>query len=208
MGNDDKQAHEGFYSGRNFNPRSRVGNDIVKHFSVCQFYISIHVPAWGTTRYNSKNLLSDRFQSTFPRGERPHLSVLTSGLSSFQSTFPRGERLESGQELYVDGKFQSTFPRGERQSKVRNRFTQTDFNPRSRVGNDGSCQSFTSGITYFNPRSRVGNDSKLQASFFGLGDFNPRSRVGNDDRVKPLSDGWCISIHVPAWGTTIYICTS
>ena len=181
VGNDDKQAHEGFYSGRNFNPRSRVGNDIVKHFSVCQFYISIHVPAWGTTRYNSKNLLSDRFQSTFPRGERPHLSVLTSGLSSFQSTFPRGERLESGQELYVDGKFQSTFPRGERQSKVRNRFTQTDFNPRSRVGNDG-LSALGISVT-----------SEFQSTF-------PRGERPCTTSTTQANKK--ISIHVPAWGTT------
>ena len=34
---------------RNFNPRSRVGNDPFKLLVLMLFNISIHVPAWGTT---------------------------------------------------------------------------------------------------------------------------------------------------------------
>ena len=32
--------------------------------------ISIHVPAWGTTAFGIILWLEDKFQSTFPRGER------------------------------------------------------------------------------------------------------------------------------------------
>ena len=54
------------------------------------------------------------FQSTFPRGERLRLPVVTLVFPLFQSTFPRGER-HLGRDI---------------SSYIR------DFNPRSRVGND------------------------------------------------------------------------
>ena len=58
----------------NFNPRSRVGNDVGWNLDTTPSIISIHVPAWGTT--HRRVLLSKRpkFQSTFPRGERQLLS--------------------------------------------------------------------------------------------------------------------------------------
>ena len=100
-----------------------------------------------------------------------------------------------------------------------------NFNPRSRVGNDRSSCAETNDINDFNPRSRVGNDCKVGdtvyvptrfQSTFPRGErqfchinspflyyFNPRSRVGND--VSEISNpvSFCISIHVPAWGTTV-----
>ena len=56
---------------KDFNPRSRVGNDDTPE-------TASGVP-YG-------------FQSTFPRGERPGLFVPVSTSGLFQSTFPRGER--------------------------------------------------------------------------------------------------------------------
>ena len=57
---------------RNFNPRSRVGNDgICVKLWIDFLVISIHVPAWGTTPITFKRLCRLAFQSTFPRGERP-----------------------------------------------------------------------------------------------------------------------------------------
>ena len=57
---------------------------------------------------------------------------------------------------------------------------------------------------YFNPRSRVGNDSASFSGFYIRKYFNPRSRVGNDIRCAISSVLYVlISIHVPAWGTTI-----
>ena len=54
-----------------FNPRSRVGNDVAS-LRIFSFLIllSIHVPAWGTTRLHLLTFLFPCFQSTFPRGER------------------------------------------------------------------------------------------------------------------------------------------
>ena len=99
----------------NFNPRSRVGNDVnaVKEMSI-----------------------DDIFQSTFPRGERQMLPPFIILTRTFQSTFPRGERLEPFGSFELDGDFN---PR----SRVGNDFCVSvtdgqiwDFNPRSRVGND------------------------------------------------------------------------
>ena len=39
------------FSHIDFNPRSRVGNDLAnRYYRWCLLYISIHVPAWGTTQ--------------------------------------------------------------------------------------------------------------------------------------------------------------
>ena len=53
-----------------FNPRSRVGNDDRLDYDAFLMTISIHVPAWGTTSYSMMASTLTLFQSTFPRGER------------------------------------------------------------------------------------------------------------------------------------------
>ena len=122
--------------------------------------------------------------------------------------------------------FQSAFPRGERRSTVPVLpGTTADFNPRSRVGNDGIDtwkrvsehifqSTFPRGerlaserhlrlFLYFNPRSRVGNDHSSLFRIKKSVNFNPRSRVGNDRQEYDDLKAKCISIHVPAWGTTM-----
>ena len=37
------------YSLAGFNPRSRMGSDVVIHQLFCMFWVSIHAPAWGAT---------------------------------------------------------------------------------------------------------------------------------------------------------------
>ena len=127
------------YNSTNFNPRSRVGNDVATFLPLYliqisihvpawgttmeellhtrHFHISIHVPAWGTTQFAEQNINHFQFQSTFPRGERPfaQLFLLLGGL--FQSTFPRGERLYHALLSDKSLRFQSTFPRGERRNQ-------------------------------------------------------------------------------------------
>ena len=58
-------------------------------------------------------------------------------------------------------------------------------------------------IFYFNPRSRVGNDQSPGNRKESVLDFNPRSRVGNDVVMTYDDYAYGISIHVPAWGTTV-----
>ena len=109
----------------------------------------------------------------------------------------------------------------------------TNFNPRSRVGNDGNSSlifmvlipisihvpawgttrkyhCIRSNQNYFNPRSRVGNDFCVVWFRSCWVYFNPRSRVGSDAVDEPEELTIQISIHVPAWGTTIlhHVCPS
>ena len=143
-------------------------------------WISIHVPAWGTTSQNSHAPLFHLFQSTFPRGERRYLAQSSRSGKEFQSTFPRGERrschffsslLTISIHVPAWGTtfkrcisagfliFQSTFPRGERRL----------------------CIAHTLILTLFQ-------------STFPRGE---RQRWFNMIFKKQA-----ISIHVPAWGTT------
>ena len=167
---------------RSFNPRSRVGSDARRASgdpTCCD--VSIHAPAWGATSRLAASGRRSAFQSTLPRGERPHADRSPAWPRQFQSTLPRGERptpaiLHRAQHR----SFQSTLPRGERPTASQC-VTPISFNPRSRVGSDASARRHAlSSVPCFNPRSRVGSDT--------------RSR-----RVQPSIR---VSIHAPAWGAT------
>ena len=110
----------------------------------CGLVISIHVPSWGTTHSKKWEREWERFQSTFPRGERRSPRPCSLSTSKFQSTFPRGER-----RLLID---------------VTDSFVY--FNPRSLVGNDAALRPGCRLPAYFNPRSLVGNDGKFSQIFF------------------------------------------
>ena len=145
------------------------------------FIISIHVPAWGTTLTSILLPMTDTFQSTFPRGERPALFASYISWSYFNPRSRVGndyvDLVVLKQTMFISihvpawgttyrrlwwdhgsCRFQSTFPRGERLVQTEQLSQKCHFNPRSRVGNDG----------------------------------------------LPMSDylNKYISIHVPAWGTT------
>ena len=132
-------------------------------------------------------ILSPRFQSTLPRGERHLWSTYQSpSPAPFQSTLPRGERPRGGRDrhrilsisihapargatprtvrLMERYSFQSTLPRGER------------------LGRDGPAP----GDQHFNPRSREGSDLSVFFHPYRFGYFNPRSREGSD-----LETGTC-----------------
>ena len=87
----------------------------MRHYCASELRISIHVPAWGTTRTDWWYVPFEiPFQSTFPRGERP---IHISPSPSFCNFNPRSRVGNDG--LTFLGKevlkiFQSTFPRGER----------------------------------------------------------------------------------------------
>ena len=100
-------------------------------------------------------------------------------------------------------RFQSTFPRGERLYTDMQKLIMFNFNPRSLVGNDPVPFRSHSSFTYFNPRSLVGNDRSTRLTARHTGYFNPRSLVGNDNEQTAFLMRFCISIHVPSWGTTI-----
>ena len=99
-----------------FNPRSRVGNDQVRSGSIQQVAISIHVPAWGTTKPGDKYTADKQISIHVP---------------AWGTT-------EKRQRLFKGLLFQSTFPRGERHTGIFILNISAYFNPRSRVGNDMS----------------------------------------------------------------------
>ena len=206
MGNDPPPVCQ-VHAINHFNPRSRVGNDLSLILPFLFNFISIHVPAWGTTCCSFSISPLTLFQSTFPRGERPHLIFDNYSYIGFQSTFPRGERLIFIKPQEVIKKFQSTFPRGERPmlsllSCDRNAISihvpawgTTILNVMIRLG-----------ILYFNPRSRVGNDAISKSVIVPTCEFQstfPRGERRSGCLLSTLTNR--ISIHVPAWGTT-YFC--
>ena len=127
--------------GPSFNPRTRVGCDLLRRGLIGLIRVSIHAPAWGATgRIHTIGAASDvsihapawgatptlqlsirqiMFQSTHPRGVRPHLGRFDIWqLLMFQSTHPRGVRPLAAfiTPPSLVG-FQSTHPRGVRRGK-------------------------------------------------------------------------------------------
>ena len=96
-----------------FNPRARVGHDDNISISHIGPFISIHVPAWGTTFFVFPNTISCRFQSTCPRGARP----------LNHSPYPFRE-ISIHVPAWGTTCYNITFP------------ILRDFNPRARVGHD------------------------------------------------------------------------
>ena len=71
-----------------FNPRSRVGSDVVAHYFDAARQISIHAPAWGATKMKIAELHAPEFQSTLPRGERLAVTTLRFCLSQISIHAP------------------------------------------------------------------------------------------------------------------------
>ena len=121
----------------NFNPRSRVGNDLFCLSYNFNCIISIHVPAWGTTFVTLSISVIRIFQSTFPRGER-HISIYRdypgTSISIHVPAWGTTRQYRLLELRYYQ--FQSTFPRGERRLSIAIFLHKKNFNPRSRVGND------------------------------------------------------------------------
>ena len=121
---------------KDFNPRSRVGNDGEGEEYGDILDISIHIPTWGTTIASIPDIASFPFQPTFPRGERPTpLTEVTRATLNFNPRSRVGNDKASSKPSYSWGisilvpawgttnvkklcdteiLFQSTFPRGER----------------------------------------------------------------------------------------------
>ena len=76
------------------------------------------------------------FQSTHPRGVRPHSSYVSNTKRLFQSTHPRGVRPPLDLLPHLIESFQSTHPRGVRQYLQSSSFAIVGFNPRTHGGCD------------------------------------------------------------------------
>ncbi len=208
-----------------FNPRSRVGSDLLSLTTRLKTPLFQSTLPRGERRLaESKSIIarsfnprsrvgSDqlmmkvkpayrKFQSTLPRGERRGFgcSALCSG--TFQSTLPRGERLNFDAMVKLEVKFQSTLPRGERQTASIRNEKNVCFNPRSRVGSDTRLELRIRDLRVSIHAPAWG--ATKQGVDFGkaCACFNPRSRVGSDPTFKRFKCYWEVSIHAPAWGAT------
>ena len=99
--------------------------------------ISILAPTRGATMEQLRDVFYQIFQSSLPRGERPHSPVLALCLLLFQSSLPRGERLGFG--------------------KAQIGFILISILAPTRGATQGS-RLISSCSRYFNPRSHEGSD--------------------------------------------------
>ena len=148
------------------------------------------------------------FQSTLPRRERRSCLRLCVSIGYFNPRSREGSDIllvqaKAKEQISIHApakgatrnglvncwlwtEFQSTLPRRERPAEQRYRIPQIHFNPRSREGSDSSCLLPKSYALHFNPRSREGSDL-----------------VRNVPRAYTA-----ISIHAPAKGATLLLCSS
>ena len=121
-----------------FNPRPRVGSDVLNCIETLIEGVSIHAPAWGAT-INEIGDTASIIQVSIhaPAWGATQEPARQTVKEVFQSTPPRGERLYE-RKLYgiTAMEFQSTPPRGERRTRPSSRQPSTRFNPRPRVGSD------------------------------------------------------------------------
>ena len=101
-----------------FNPRPRVGGDIMSMLQQVIFVVSIHAPAWGATGTPDFGPAPNQVSIHAPAWGATYFTDGTAGLLTFQSTPPRGGRLTSSCPRVEALEFQSTPPRGGRQPEA------------------------------------------------------------------------------------------
>ena len=142
-----------------FNPRTRMGCDLLRADVVKGEIISIHAPAWGATQLGELDDASLQFQSTHPHGVRHfHVYSVYNGIQ-FQSTHPHGVRHRSVAFQHCSKKFQSTHPHGVRLTArpgLRRHLIFQSTHPHGVRRAPGA--SLYSQIYDFNPRTRMGCD--------------------------------------------------
>ena len=122
-----------------------------------------------------------RFQSTFPRGERPDWEKMTESLQMISIHVPAWGTTVRLWAVHYYLEISIHVPAwGTTQIPLLICSQHYNFNPRSRVGNDSIPFSPLMETSNFNPRSRVGNDDSNDCKPHTIINFNPRSRVGND----------------------------
>ncbi len=97
-----------------FNPRTRTGYDEKACNAAWTEYISIHVPARGTTPASVMRVSFFKFQSTYPHGVRRAVVFPKTSEYRFQSTYPHGVRRQLLLWRAPPAEFQSTYPHGVR----------------------------------------------------------------------------------------------
>ena len=146
-----------------------------------------------------------QFQSTPPRGWRPHGGLHPYQPGGFQSTPPRGWRPSPTSLIYLVWRisihstarvetslfgtgscgirFQSTPPRGWRPVIQFLYYIQGNFNPLHREGGDENKELKTTEAQNFNPLHREGGDASLAFIHCKILHFNPLHREGGDSNT-------------------------
>ena len=116
-------------------------------------------------------------------GNDPVLAVIADQAYQFQSTFPHGERHDIVRQIMIIQAFQSTFPHGERPGSLRNFVVDILFQ-----------STFPQG------------ERRMQASGRQQGWIFQSTFPHGERRCAGCShcSHFFISIHVPAWGTTVF----
>ena len=149
-----------------FNPRSLVGNDVLRR-AACPllFYFNPRSLVGNDGNQNIRRNQNGNFNPRSLVGNDDfvrvlyHVQLISIHVPSWGTTLIR-------RIVYLAGIFQSTFPRGERPSVCCLLRFSRYFNPRSLVGNDPRPLLPYRLQSYFNPRSLVGNDGKFSQIFF------------------------------------------
>ena len=211
-------------SSSGFNPRAHGGRDGACWSRPRWCLVSIHAPTGGATIATDISPRVDKFQSTRPRGARPHPRSSSRRFYRFQSTRPRGARRQrnfrpekgrcfnprahggrdQGQEveLSLDEMFQSTRPRGARRAggmmvAIEEKFQST--RPRGARHPGPAMYVMPDEFQSTRPRGARRWPWPCDPS---ARRFNPRAHGGRDaHRPHHLPDPG-VSIHAPTGGAT------
>ena len=205
-----------------FDPRSRVGSDLVNATISSLNIVSIHAPAWGATSFVPLWKVTVWFRSTLPRGERPTVVEQSRAIAvsihapawgatprpspaepfrMFRSTLPRGERRRTDDRLRLL-RVSIHAPAWGATLRSDRRRANDAFRSTLPRGERRGSRRLRAGPYGFDPRSRVGSDRcDGWTRCFATG-FDPRSRVGSDGAPQRGAAGAAVSIHAPAWGAT------
>ena len=162
-----------------FNPRPHAGGDKFKRQFVIVVYVSIHAPTRGATERGDRDAIPTWFQSTPPRGGRPHTARIITTAQSFNP------RPHAGGD------------------KIR-----ANYNDKELVSIHAPTRGATankSGSPWagcFNPRPHAGGDrinSYWKPHVFAFQSTPPRGGRPTRRTARCL---WVVSIHAPTRGAT------
>ena len=128
----------------------------------------------------AKKTTESTFQSTPPRGWRPHIGARTGDGGQFQSTPPRGWRPRIIPSTISTDIFQSTPPRGWRPAELSKYTKRQEFQSTPPRGWRLPGQELRIWHTDFNPLHHEGGDSTNFISFPVNCNFNPLHHEGGD----------------------------
>ena len=190
-----------------FNPRTREGCDIPQNEYKTIFKVSIHAPARGATGSGAENpVVTELFQSTYPRWVRQPPYICTFRHATFQSTHPRGVRQPIPPPYTQQQSVSIHAPARGATCRIPSRGCKgavsihapargaTDVQRTASVQRRVSIHAPARGAT-----ADISHAWPLESS------FNPRTREGCDPcLIRALTILGSVSIHAPARGATCY----